>query len=108
MVGHLLNRTLQVWRATPTPDAGGGQAVTRTQVAAVPARVSDPSSTELTLGQRAEARRTHDVYFLPTADVRRGDELRGGGLVLDVIGTMRPSRVVYLKAECESTDSEGA
>lgn len=106
MVFHLLNTTLEVWRANTTPDAGGGQTATRVQIGTVEGRLSQPSAQQREVGQRSEARVTHDVYLMPGADVARGDELRTDGLVLDVIATVTPSEPIYLKAACESRDVE--
>lgn len=106
MIDHLLNRTFEVWRPTTTKDAGGGQRVTRVNMGAVRARISQPSADEREVGQRAEARVTRNVYTRSDADVIRGDELRGGGLVLDVLGTVVPSEPVYKKCEVESREAE--
>ncbi|HZX38450.1 MAG TPA: head-tail adaptor protein, partial [Streptomyces sp.] len=40
-------------------------------------------------------------YFHPDTDVRRGDELRPPGRVLEVIATYQPSESgTYLRADC--------
>lgn len=107
MIGHLLNRTLQVWRQTTTTDEGGGQAVVWAQVGTIEARVSQPSASERQAAQQAGSELTHAVYVLADDDVRRGDELRGGGQVLDVVATFSPSEPAYLRADCTETQAEG-
>lgn len=103
---HWLDTELEVWRADTTLDAGGGQSTTRFLAGVIRARISQPSAQQREVGQRSEARITQDVYVSADADVRRGDELRGGGLVLDVIATMTPSDPIYKKAEVEHRDVE--
>lgn len=110
MIAGLLNRRLEVRRATAAPDGQGGQSRTWTVVATVPARLSQPSDTERTSGAQHGVDITHSVYLAPTADVRRGDELRlldGDGEVLDVEATLRPSAPAYLRADCTARQREG-
>ena len=108
MISHWLNRTLQVCRPATSGDGTGGQQVIYVQQADVRAKVDQPTTAERMLAQQAGARHTHTVYLLPTADVRRGDELRGGGQVLRVLATSTPSTPRYLRAECELIQPEGA
>ncbi|MFF2774855.1 phage head closure protein [Streptomyces sp. NPDC058052] len=106
MIGHHLNRTLEVWRATLTPDGAGGQRRTMVrQPATVRGKVDQPSATDRLLAQQAGAEHTHDVYLLPTADVERGDELRGAGQRLTVRFVVEPSSTRYRKAECTLTQT---
>ncbi len=105
-IGHLLNRQLAHWRPTLTPDAGGGQSETWAQLGTVAARLSQPTSTERVEAAREGADLTHVVHMSPTSPVLRGDQLRDGGLVLDVHAVYRPSVAVYLRADCESRQSQ--
>ncbi|MFH9957314.1 head-tail adaptor protein [Streptomyces roseolus] len=107
-IAHLLNRTLEVWRTVRTPDGGGGWETALVRQADVPAKVDLPSASERMLAQQAGAKHTHSVYLLPGADVRRGDELRGGEETLRVVSVVEPSAPVYRKAECTLTEQEGA
>ncbi|MEU8264919.1 phage head closure protein [Micromonospora sp. NPDC048999] len=104
---HELPRHLQVWRPTSTGDGAGGQVVTRTQVDTVRAKVSQPSAEERTAAGQSGAQLDAVVHLQPTADVRRGDELRGDGETYRVWATVHPSEPVYLRAQCERTQSEG-
>jgi len=108
MIGHLLNRTLEVWRLAAMPDGAGGQTTTLTLVGTVRAKVDQPSTADKVLAQQAGSHHTHTVYLLPTADVARGDELRGTGQRLKVLAVAGPSSPDYLRADCELTQSEGA
>lgn len=101
MIEHLLNRQMDVWRADPTTDAGGGQEAPRTQVGTVWVRLSRPTSTEHEISQQERGWVDYDVYMAPGADVRRADQLRDSELTLKVLATMRPSEAIYTKAECE-------
>lgn len=111
-IGRYLNRSLEVWRPTSVDDGHGGQAVTPVLQGSVRAKVDQPSPTERLIAQQAESRHTHNIYVLPRADVRRGDELRGTdqlgqAQVFRVQSVVQPSTPVYSKAMCELTQSEG-
>ncbi|WP_432063350.1 phage head closure protein [Streptomyces sp. S1] len=107
MIGRRLNRTLEVWRPVTADDGYGGQDTTFVHQGEVRAKVDQPSASDRLLAQQAGAEHTHDVYLLPTADVVRGDELRGGGQVLDVRFVVEPSSTRYRKAECRLTERGG-
>ncbi|MEW2635260.1 head-tail adaptor protein [Streptomyces sp. NPDC048389] len=110
MIGHWLNRELQVWRPQTEPDGAGGQTTTHVQQPDdVRAKVDQPSTAERVLAAQAESRHTHSVYLLPDADVRRGDELRdaGSGEVWRVLSVLSPSSTRYRKAETQLIQAEG-
>lgn len=100
-ITHLLNRVLEVWRTTSVPDGAGGEETALVRLADVPAKVDQPSAADRLLAQQAGAAHTHDIYLLPTADVQRGDELRGDGQAFHVGYVVEPSAPVYRKAEAE-------
>ncbi|GEC02957.1 hypothetical protein SSP24_06120 [Streptomyces spinoverrucosus] len=110
MIGHWLNRQLQVWRPEGEPDGHGGERITYVrQPDDVRAKVDQPSASERLLAAQTDSEHTHSVYLLPTADVRRGDELRDPGTgeswrVLSVVG---PSTARYRKAEAQLIQGEG-
>lgn len=111
--GRHLNRQLEVWRPTAVDDGAGGQATTLVQQPLpVRVKVDQPSPTERLIAQQADSKHTHDVFMLPRADVRRGDELRGTDAlgtaqVFRVLSVVQPSRPVYSKALVELIQSEG-
>lgn len=106
-VGRLLNSSVTVWRATTVDDGGGGQETSWGSVATVRARLSQPSARERQAADQAEASLTHIVYLQPDADVRRGDELRRAGQVLEVTATFEPSEPgTYLRADCTARQPE--
>ncbi|GGN47812.1 phage head closure protein [Streptomyces fuscichromogenes] len=107
-IDHLLNRTLEVWRPAPGPGDGlGGRRTTYVNTGrTVRAKVDQPSDSDRMLAQQASSEHTHTVYLLPTADVTRGDQLRGDGQTLRVTATVTPSSPVYLKAPCTLVQSE--
>lgn len=108
MIGHWLNRSLQVWRPHTTPDGTGGQDVALVRQADdVRAKVDQPGAAERTLAMQAGNEHTHTVYLLPSADVARGDELRGRGQVLKVVAVAEPSSTRYRRAECKLIEPEG-
>jgi len=107
MIDHWLTRTLQVWRPVATDDGAGGQAVELYRLADVPAKVDQPSAADRMLAAQAGSAHTHTVYLNASADVLRGDELRGGGQVFRVLAVSGPSRPDYLKADTELIQTEG-
>ena len=111
--GRYYNRLLEVWRPATVADGAGGSSTTYALHGTVRAKVDQPSPTERLIAQQSSSRHSHDVFLLPAADVRRGDELRGTdslGLaqVFRVQSVVRPSRPVYSKALVELIQSEGA
>ncbi|WP_200302232.1 head-tail adaptor protein [Streptomyces adelaidensis] len=100
--GHLLNRTVEVWRKTAVDDGGGGQQTTWVHQSTPRARKSQPTARERTAADQAGAKLAETWYFNPGTDVQRGDELRPAGRVLKVIAVFEPSEDdVYLRADCE-------
>lgn len=112
-IGRYLNRQLEVWRPTTAPDGAGGQSTTLVkQALPVRAKVDQPSPTERMVAAQAGSRHSHDVFLLPRADVRRGDELRGTDdlghdQVFRVQSVVQPSTPVYSKALVELIQAEG-
>ncbi|MBA9002013.1 phage head completion protein [Thermomonospora cellulosilytica] len=109
MIGHLLNRELEVWRSAAVSDGSGGQTLAFALVGTVAAMVSQPTAKERLEGGQWGADHSHDIHLLAGTDVRRGDELRGGGQRFRVLATVSNSRSTYLKAPAaELTQPEGA
>lgn len=106
-IGHLLNRQLAVWRTVSTPDGAGGSATTLVEAGTVAAKVDQPSARERVLAQQAGSEHSHTVYCQPTADVRRGDELRGGGQIFRVLAVISPSTTIYRRADVQLIQPEG-
>lgn len=105
-IGHLLNRSVTVWRRVETPTGSGGVLSSWTQVAEVRCRISQPSAAERVAARQAGAVHTQPVYLLPDTDVRRGDELRAPGETWRVRAVFPPSVEVYLRADCELVQAE--
>ncbi|WP_086809816.1 phage head completion protein [Streptomyces reticuliscabiei] len=107
------NRSLEVWRKQASPDGHGGQvSVLVQQALPVRAKVDQPSPTERAIAASTNSRHSHDIYLLPRADVRRGDELRGTdalghGQKFRVLSVVQPSTPVYSKALVELFQTEG-
>lgn len=111
-IGRHLNRRLEVWRPTTADDGAGGQETTLVLQGTVRAKVDQPSPTERLVAAQAGSKHSHDVFLLPTADVLRGDELRGtDGLgqaqKFRTLSVVQPSRPVYSKALCELIQTGG-
>lgn len=110
MIGHWLNRQLQVWRPATADDGHGGQTVTLVlQPDPVAAKVDQPGVAEGGAGAATSGEHTHDIYLMPGADVRRLDELRDAATgerwqVREVLG---PSTARYRKAQSLLYQTEG-
>ncbi|MDN3021542.1 head-tail adaptor protein [Streptomyces sp. S.PB5] len=110
MIGHWLNRALQVWRSEETDDGHGGQTSTYVrQPDDVRAKVDQPSATDRLLAAQTSSEHSHDIFLLPTADVRRLDELRDEttGEVWKVLHVVGPSTARYRKAQAQLIQGEG-
>lgn len=105
--GRFFNRRLEVWRPTSTADGYGGWDTTMVkQPGTVRAKVDQPSNADELLAQQAGSEHDHTVFLLPSADVKRGDELRGTdnlgqAQVFRVLATVQPSTPIYSKAPCQ-------
>jgi hypothetical protein len=106
VIGHLLNTTVQVWRAVTSEDGGGGRSTTWAQVGEHRARLSQPTAKDAERGEQSGADLTHVVYLDPGVDVRRWDELRRPGQTLRVVGTVEPSVPIYTRADCAARQPE--
>lgn len=106
-IEHLLNRTFAHWRRTDTATGTGGFTSAWAELGDVAARVSQPTDTERVAAAQHESRHTHTIYLAPDAEVRRGDELRDGTDVYEIVATFAPSVAIYLRAEAHLTQHEG-
>ncbi|MGW3674634.1 head-tail adaptor protein [Streptomyces sp. NPDC005166] len=101
-IARLLNTSADVWRDQRVSDGMGGWVSGWAKVGTVRARVSQPSATERVQGAQNGSELSHVVYLLPTADVRRDDQLRQGSRVFEVLATFEPSEPgTYLRADCK-------
>jgi SPP1 family predicted phage head-tail adaptor len=102
VIGHRLNDSLTVYRATDVADGAGGSTRTFASVGTIRAQVSQPSAEERTVAAQAGANLTHVVHTTHGADVGRGDELdTGEGRRLRVLAVLTNSRRTYSRLECE-------
>ncbi|MFJ6386445.1 head-tail adaptor protein [Streptomyces sp. NPDC091972] len=109
-ITHLLNRKLEVWRPVSSPDGYGGQSTTLAlQPAPVAAKVDQPSASDRLVAAQTDSDHSHDIYLQPSADVRRGDELRdeATGEQWRVFAVVAPSTPVYRKAQAQLIQGEG-
>ena len=102
-----LNARREVWRPSMVSDGMGGYVRTFTQVGEERCKIDVPSAKEREEAAQWAAEFTHSVYLLPRADVKRGDELRGGEFPLRVVAIFHPSHRRYLKASCQAIEPEG-
>lgn len=114
MIGHLCLSVLTVHRPSTVSDGMGGQTVTFTAGGQIRAQVSQPTTEERMLAQRAGTDLSHVIHAPVGADVHRGDHLDGDlpsdvpdGSRLRVIAVISNSRSTYTRIECEVTQPEG-
>jgi len=107
---HELNRRFRVLRPTTSGDDLGGSTVADTDLGIVRAKVSQPAGVEQVEAMQASTSLTVIVHFKPGTNVRRGDKLVAldDGDSLRVKSTVEPSEPIYLRADCEQLQPEGA
>lgn len=114
-IGHLTNRTVEVWRTVRTPDGAGGYLTDRVYSHDLSVRIVPASARERLLSSspsgetQGGADLTHITYVDSMDDVQRGDELRDEEFAerFQVMSVRRPSDpYMYLRAECSQTQSE--
>ncbi|MBB6400513.1 head-tail adaptor [Actinomadura coerulea] len=103
----MLRDRREVFRPTRVSDGMGGGSTTFVKVGTVRCKVDLPGAEERESADQWGAEHTHSVFLLPSADVRRGDELRGGDLVLRVLTVVCPSSPRYRKARCSAVQPKG-
>ena len=107
MIGHLLNRTVTVWREERTETGSGGWTTEWVDKGSRKVRVSQPSAAERLVADRAGAALDAHVYAAHDADIGRGDQLRSSGETYRVTATISPSVPgVYLRADCEHIQTQ--
>lgn len=106
-VWALLNTRREVWRSSMVADPMGGRSRSWAKVGDVRCKVDIPSAREREMGGQWSAEHTHSVFLAPSADVRRGDEIRGGAYPLRVLAVVEPSSGRYRKALCRELQPEG-
>ena len=109
MIGHLLNRTVDVHRPSTATDEVGGQTVTLQDVGTARVKIGQPTTEERRTAGQWEAELTHVVHAHRGADIQRGDQLDpGDGYRLRVLATIQDSHRTYLRADCEAFQPEGS
>jgi SPP1 family predicted phage head-tail adaptor len=107
MIGHLLNSTVTVYRATYVTDAVGGRTKTFAEVDTVRAMVAQPGAEERNAAAQRGAELDHVIYVEHGANVERGDELdNGGARRLRVTSIVTNSRATYARLECQVVQGE--
>lgn len=102
MIRHLLNSSVDVYRATHADDGRGGRTSTPTKVGTIRARVAQPSATERLVAAERGAVLEYVAHVLHGADVRRGDELDHGGVRrLRVQAVVEDSSQTYKRLELQ-------
>ena len=105
MIGHRLNSTRTVYRATYVADGAGGRTKTWAAVATIAAQVNQPSAAERMAAAQLGAELSHVVHTTFGADVERGDELdTGGARRLRVVAVLNDSRQTYSRLECQAVE----
>ena len=107
MIGHLLNATLTVYRASYVTDAAGGRTKTFAEHGTVRAMIAQPTDAERQVAAQMGARLDFTVYTTNGADVERGDELDyGGARRMRVIGVVENSRDTYTRLHTAVAEGE--
>lgn len=102
-IAHLLNVDAEVWRLVSVSDGQGGWTETPAYDHDERVRISPAGSSEVLVAAQQSLTLTHDAYGLPSADLRRGDQLRVDGRTYQVLGGRPPSRLHHTKWWLEET-----
>lgn len=97
----LLNNTFTVERRTRTHDGQGGFSIGYSSVGSVEGRVRPASSTEREVAAAELRVISHVLYVVDGEDIKRGDRVTCGDLVLEVDGIREPSLADHhLEIDC--------
>lgn len=110
----LLNNTFAVRRVRRTPDGQGGWAEDFVPVVTVSGRMRPASSSEREAAMLEERQISHVLYVVAGVDIARGDQVEGGGLVVEVMAVRIPSlsnehlEIDCLERQFEESVDEGS
>lgn len=97
---HLFNKTLTVQRKVTFDDGQGGTYLDWQTVATIRGRLRPASASERTAAAQEQAVISHVLYCGATEDVRRGDRVILGNLIVEITAIREPSYTGhYLEAE---------
>lgn len=101
MIGHLLNASVTVYRASFAADGRGGRTRSTASHGTLRAKLEQPSPAERLVAARDGAVLDWIVHVLYGSDVQRGDEIDAGGARrLRVVAVVTNSRHTYTRLEC--------
>jgi head-tail adaptor len=108
MIGHLLNSSVTVYRATYADDGRGGRIKSMAVVSTIRAKIDQAMIVmERQVAAEFGATLTHIVHVSYAADVRRLDELDDGGARrLRVQAVLSDSHRTYKRLQCELIQGE--
>ncbi len=87
----LLIHTFAVFRRVRASDGQGGWTEARVEVGSTKGRLRPIGASERTVADQQQAQVSHVLYTLAGVDVRRGDELEGAGVTVELIAVREPS-----------------
>lgn len=91
MITTLFNNTFQLLRPERTSDGAGGWLVSWSDEGRVAGRLRPASAGERELAAQERRELTHVFYCAADGDIRRGDRLVLGTLVVEVLDVREPS-----------------
>ena len=103
----LLNQSFTISRRARIDDGRGGAPVTYTEIGVEMGRIRPASSTERQVAAQEGRQISHVLYVRGGADIGRGDQVEGAGLLVDVLGVREPSRAGHhLEIDCLERQTE--
>lgn len=115
-IGHLTNRTVEVWRVVRTEDGAGGWITSPLYSHDLEVRISQaPNARERSFARtqvgdmQGAAEFSHVIYADGYADLKRGDELRDEEFDewYRVVAVQRPSEAqTYVRADSQLVQTE--
>lgn len=88
---HLFNKTLTVKRKVEVSDGQGGWTESYEIVGYIKGRISRAGIGERTVAAQQHAEVSHTVYCGADEDIKRGDLVTDGNIIVEIIGVNNPS-----------------
>lgn len=103
----LLIHPFTISRRARIDDGRGGAPVTYTEIGTERGRIRPASSEERQIAAQEGRQISHVLYLRGGADIGRGDQVEGAGLMVDVLAVREPSRAGHhLEIDCRERQSE--
>ena len=103
----LLNNALSIYRRTRTGDGQGGWSISYALNGTAVGRIRPAGGRERDIAMQEGREITHVLYVVDGTDIKRGDRVYVGDLIVDIEGVREPSLAgEHLEIDCRETQVE--